>query len=66
MKVKELAYIHAEGYVIAIPESHELLMPLLAAIPLQLLAYLMGLLRALSRLCPTVVGGSVVPVVSVE
>ena len=32
-------------YVIALPETHEYLMPLLAMIPLQLLAYMMGILR---------------------
>lgn len=32
-------------YVIKVPETHEYLMPLLAVIPLQLLAYMMGILR---------------------
>lgn len=32
-------------YVIALPETHEYLMPLLAMVPLQLLAYMMGILR---------------------
>ncbi|CAJ1391826.1 unnamed protein product [Effrenium voratum] len=32
-------------YVIAVPETHEYLMPLLAVLPLQLLAYMMGVLR---------------------
>jgi len=32
-------------YVIQVPETHEYLMPLVAVIPLQLLAYMMGVLR---------------------
>eukprot|EP00931_Biecheleriopsis_adriatica_P093304 TRINITY_DN6704_c0_g1_i1.p1 TRINITY_DN6704_c0_g1~~TRINITY_DN6704_c0_g1_i1.p1 ORF type:complete len:454 (+),score=79.38 TRINITY_DN6704_c0_g1_i1:179-1363(+) len=32
-------------YVIRVPQTHEYLMPLLAVIPLQLLAYMMGILR---------------------
>lgn len=32
-------------YVIEVPETHEYLMPLIAVIPLQLLAYMMGILR---------------------
>ncbi|CAJ1457233.1 unnamed protein product [Effrenium voratum] len=32
-------------YVIGVPETHEYLMPLLAVLPLQLLAYIMGVLR---------------------
>eukprot|EP00438_Fugacium_kawagutii_P007675 Skav202216 [mRNA] locus=scaffold1756:35844:43155:+ [translate_table: standard] len=32
-------------YVIGLPETHEYLMPILAMIPLQLLAYMMGVLR---------------------
>ena len=31
--------------VIGVPETHEYLMPLLAVLPLQLLAYIMGVLR---------------------
>ncbi|CAE7411486.1 glmS [Symbiodinium necroappetens] len=32
-------------YVIGVPETHEYLMPLLAMLPLQLLAYMMGILK---------------------
>ena len=32
-------------YVIGLPETHEYLMPILAMVPLQLLAYMMGILR---------------------
>jgi len=32
-------------YVIGVPETHEYLMPLLATLPLQLLAYMMGILK---------------------
>ena len=32
-------------YVIGVPETHEYLMPLLAILPLQLLAYMMGILK---------------------